>query len=50
MRLVVFIIELDLKNIRLGYFVAKFVGEKFLNKKNIVTGGQENLSEKILLN
>ncbi len=40
-----FIIESDLKNIRLGYFVAKFVGKQYLNMKNIVMEVQESLSE-----
>ena len=43
MRLVEFIIELDLKNIRLGYFAAKFVGKIFLNMKNIVMEGLGSL-------
>ena len=40
-----FTTESDLKNIRLGYFVAKFVGKQYVNMRNIVMGGQESLIE-----
>ena len=40
-----FTTESDLKNLSLGYFVAKFVGKQYLNMKNIVMEGQESLSK-----
>ena len=39
-----------MKNIKLGYFVVKFVGEKYLNIINIPMEGQESLSEIMLSN